>query len=128
MTRTALNVRSSPKGSNPTPGNDDACMQPGGAAEAVSRALDVIHGRWKIELLFWLFKYQAIRYSDFTRLIPALSQRVLTKQLKALEKDGMVLRTVYPTVPPQVDYRLTEKGQPLSIALAALRDWQKRHG
>jgi DNA-binding HxlR family transcriptional regulator len=100
-------------------------MQPGGAAEAVSQALDIIQGRWKIELLFWLFKYEAIRYSDFTRLIPDLSQRVLTKQLKALEEDGMVLRTVYPTVPPQVDYRLTEKGRMLQAALAALRNWQK---
>ena len=116
MTRTALNVRYEPESAR-------KCFEPGGAAEAVEATLSVIQGRWKITIVFLLFAHEVLRYSDFSRLIPDLSERVLTKQLKALEEDGLVTRTVYPTVPPKVEYRLTERGQGLRPALIALRDW-----
>lgn len=119
LTRTAQNVREPWEA-------PDACMSSGGAAEAVRTALKVIQGRWKVELLFWLFRDEILRYSDFGRLIPNLSERVLTKQLKALENDGVILRTAYPTVPPQVDYRLTGRGQALLTVLVEMRDWGTR--
>ena len=100
-------------------------MEPGGAADAVKQTLTIIQGRWKIEILFWLFRHEVVRYSDFGRLVPGLSQRILSKQLRALESDGVILRTVHPTVPPQVDYRLTDRGAGLLPALAALKDWNR---
>jgi DNA-binding HxlR family transcriptional regulator len=70
-----------------------------------------------------LFAHEVLRYSDLFRLIPDLSQRVLTKQLKVLEEDGVITRKVYPTVPPKVEYRLTARGLALRPARTALRDW-----
>jgi DNA-binding HxlR family transcriptional regulator len=116
MTRTAADVRSGPEGARP-------CLAPGGAAEAVEKSLAVIDGRWKIMIIFQLFAHGVLRYSEYGRLIPSLSQRVLTKQLRALEQDGIVSRTVYAEVPPRVEYRLTQRGEALRPALTALRDW-----
>jgi DNA-binding HxlR family transcriptional regulator len=117
MTRTAVDVRNGPEGAR-------ECFEPEGAAEAVEATLGVIQGRWKITIIFLLFANEVLRYSDFSRLIPDLSQRVLTKQLKALDGGGVVMRKVYPTVPPKVEYRLTARGLALCPALIALRDWR----
>ncbi len=116
MTRTAMNVRNRPESAR-------ACFEPEGAAAAVEATLAVIQGRWKITIVFLLFAHEVLRYSDLLRLISGLSQRVLTKQLKVLEQDGVVTRHAYPTVPPKVEYRLTARGLALRPALSALRDW-----
>jgi DNA-binding HxlR family transcriptional regulator len=67
-----------------------------------------------------------MRFSDLERAIPAITQKMLGQQLRRLEADGIVLRTVYPQVPPKVEYRLTDWGQSLCPALDALLKWGDR--
>lgn len=66
------------------------------------------------------------RYSELSRLIPGVSQKMLAQQLRQLEADGLVHRTLYPQVPPKVEYRLTEWGQALCPALDALLGWAEK--
>lgn len=93
------------------------------AAAGVVQAIAMLEGRWKLVILFHLFGGQVQRFSDLERLIPDVSQKMLSQQLRQLEEDGIVLRTVYPQVPPKVDYRLTDWGQTLCPALDALLTW-----
>ncbi|MBN9420471.1 MAG: helix-turn-helix transcriptional regulator [Candidatus Eremiobacteraeota bacterium] len=89
----------------------------------MEQGLSLIAGRWKLLILFHLFGGQVQRFSDLERLIPDISQKMLAQQLRQMEKDGMVERTVYPTVPPKVEYRLSEWGQSLCPALDSLLGW-----
>lgn len=93
------------------------------AARDVEAALGLLEGRWKLVLLFHLFGGQVQRYSDFERLIPGISQKMLAQQLRQLQADGLVSRKVYPQVPPKVEYRLTPWGQALCPALDAMLQW-----
>ena len=67
-----------------------------------------------------------LRFSDLERLIPEVSQKMLSQQLRRMEADGLVVRTVFPQVPPKVEYRLTPWGQSLCPALDALLQWTER--
>lgn len=93
------------------------------AAQGVERALKLIDGRWKLLILFHLFGGRVQRFSDLERAIPDVSQKMLAQQLRQLETDGIVQRTVYNEVPPKVEYRLTTWGQSLCPALDALLKW-----
>ena len=93
------------------------------AASGIEEALRVLEGRWKMLIIFHLFDKSVLRFSEMERAIPAISQKMLIQQLRDLEQDGVVLRTVYPQVPPKVEYRLTEIGQALCPALDALLQW-----
>lgn len=100
---------------------------------SVEAALAVIGGKWKGTILYRLFTDQVLRFNEIRRILPEVSQRTLTAQLRALEQDGIVSRTIYPEVPPRVEYRLTEYGKTLHEAVAALKAWgdvhkQKKHG
>ena len=102
---------------------------PESAASGVEQVLRLLEGRWKLIILFHLLDGKVQRYSDFEKLIPAISQKMLAQQLRQLESDGIVSRTVYPQVPPKVEYRLTEWGQALCPALDAMLKWaEKREG
>jgi len=90
------------------------------SAEAVFRCLS---GRWKLLILFHLFDGKVQRFSDLERLTPGISQKMLAQQLRQLEDDGVVTRTVYPLIPPRVEYQLTEWGQLLGPALEGLLEW-----
>jgi DNA-binding HxlR family transcriptional regulator len=68
-----------------------------------------------------------IRYNQIARLIEGISQRMLTLTLKGLEQDGMVVRTMYPTIPPRVDYELTDLGNSLIVPLRVLHRWAVEH-
>ncbi len=93
------------------------------AAEGVEQALKMLEGRWKLVILFHLFGGRIMRFSELERAIPEVSQKMLIQQLRQLETDGIVRRTVYPEVPPKVEYALTEWGQALCPALDALLTW-----
>jgi DNA-binding HxlR family transcriptional regulator len=93
------------------------------AAEGVENALKMLEGRWKLVILFHLFGGRVMRFSELERAIPEVSQKMLIQQLRRMEADGIVHRTVYPEVPPKVEYRLTEWGQALCPALDALLAW-----
>lgn len=99
---------------------------PESAASGVEQVLRLLEGRWKLIILFHLFDGKVQRYSDFEKLIPGNSQKMLAQQLRQLESDGIVSRTVYPQVPPKVEYRLTEWGQALCPALDAMLKWAEK--
>lgn len=99
---------------------------PESAATGVEHVLRLLEGRWKLIILFHLFDWKIQRYSDFEKLIPGISQKMLAQQLRQLEADGIVSRTVYPQVPPKVEYRLTEWGQALCPALDAMLKWAEK--
>lgn len=93
----------------------------------VATTLEVIGGRWKAVILFHLMK-GTMRFGELRKRLPSVTQRMLTLQLRELERDGVVLRVVYPQVPPKVEYSLTEFGQSLVPVLVAMRDWGRNHG
>lgn len=88
----------------------------------VEAALDVIGNKWKGIILYHLLS-GVKRFNELKRLIPGVSQRVLTLQLRELENDKVVIRTVYPQVPPKVEYALSDLGSSLEPILIALREW-----
>jgi DNA-binding HxlR family transcriptional regulator len=88
----------------------------------VEATLDLIGGKWKSVILFRLGE-QTRRYNELSRLLCKVSPRTLTKQLRELQADGLIRRTVYPQVPPKVEYDLTEKGKSLQPVLAAISAW-----
>ena len=92
----------------------------------VEAALEVIGGKWKGLVLYHLLDGTK-RFSALQRLSGEVTQRMLTKQLRELEADGTVARTIYPVVPPKVEYALTPKGQALAPVLLALRNWGAEH-
>ena len=89
---------------------------------AVEVTLSVMGGTWKPIILFHLLHGKK-RFSELSRTIGAITQRMLTLQLRELEDAGIVLRTVHAEVPPRVDYELTELGRSLQPVLIALRNW-----
>ncbi|WP_105104225.1 winged helix-turn-helix transcriptional regulator [Microbulbifer pacificus] len=96
------------------------------AAAGVEDVLKLLEGRWKLVILFHLFDGKVQRYSDFEKLIPGISQKMLAQQLRKLEADGIVTRKVYDQVPPKVEYRLTDWGQALCPALDAMLKWAEQ--
>ncbi len=101
---------------------------PSTAAADVEKVIGLLEGRWKLVILFHLFDGKVQRYSDFEKLIPGISQKMLSQQLRTLEADGIVIRKIYPQVPPKVEYRLTAWGQALCPALDALLNWAEQKG
>ncbi len=99
---------------------------PESAASGVEQVIQLLEGRWKLIILFHLFDGKVQRYSDFEKLIPGISQKMLAQQLRQLEADDIVSRMVYPQVPPKVEYRLTEWGQALCPALDAMLKWAEK--
>ncbi len=98
------------------------------AAAGVEEALRMLEGRWKLLILFQLFGGHVRRFSELERAIPAVSQKMLAQQLRQMESDGIVHRTVYPEIPPKVEYSLTPWGQSLCPALDALLTWASKRG
>lgn len=98
-------------------------VTPDMAATGVEVALKMLEGRWKMSIIFQFFAKGVLRFSELERAIPDVSQKMLIQQLRMLEQDGIVTRTVYPQVPPKVEYGLTEWGQALCPALDALLEW-----
>ena len=92
----------------------------------VEATLDVIGGKWKAVILFRLMESKK-RFGELHRLLAKVSQRTLTKQLRELEGDGLISRTVFAEVPPRVEYALTELGRSLGPLLCDLKDWGVAH-
>ncbi|MDX2094813.1 MAG: helix-turn-helix domain-containing protein [Alphaproteobacteria bacterium] len=88
----------------------------------VEAALDIIGGKWKPLILFQL-TMGTRRFGELQKLMPNITQRMLTNQLRELEADAIIARKVYPEVPPKVEYSLTADGQRLFPILEALRVW-----
>jgi DNA-binding HxlR family transcriptional regulator len=97
--------------------------RPGCAVEAT---LDLIDGKWKGVILFHL-QAGTQRFGELRRRMPGITQRMLTKQLRALEDDKLVIRKVYAEVPPRVEYPLSEIGESLRPVIDTLKAWGESH-
>ncbi len=130
MTRTHKKV-GYPLKSKPSATTDARDCSP----EAAAEAFKLLEGRWKLVIIHNLggpegAKMPIKRFSELERAIPNVSQKMLIQQLRCLERDGIVQRTIHPQVPPKVEYQLTEIGEALRPTLRALLDWadlRKRH-
>jgi DNA-binding HxlR family transcriptional regulator len=98
--------------------DDDACT--------VRQVLDRVGGKWSIGILVAATR-GPVRFTELERNIEGISRRMLTLTLRQLERDGLLRRTVYPTVPPKVEYEATPMARELYEALTTLTTWAERH-
>jgi DNA-binding HxlR family transcriptional regulator len=88
----------------------------------VEATVDVLGGKWKAVILYYLFRGPK-RFNELRRLLPDVTQRMLTLQLRELELDGIVHREIFKQIPPRVEYSLTEFGVSLGPIIVQMRDW-----
>lgn len=93
------------------------------ACAPIELTLDVIGGKWKPLIIYFLLKNEVMRFNELERAIPAASRRMLTKHLRELEAHGMLHREVYAEVPPRVEYSLTALGLTLKPLLDTMLAW-----
>jgi DNA-binding HxlR family transcriptional regulator len=94
---------------------------------AVEATLSLIDGKWKGVVLWHLFQ-GTLRFNEIRRKLPNVTQRMLTNQLRDLEAAGLVVRKVYPEVPPKVEYSLSARGRTLQPVIMALKTWGDEYG
>ena len=94
---------------------------------AMSDVLNRIGDKWSVMVVGMLGRNGTLRFNELKRMINGVSQRMLTLTLRNLERDGLVTRTIYPEVPPRVEYELTEAGRDFKRALAVLGDWSRKY-
>ena len=92
----------------------------------VEATLEMIGGKWKGVILYHLLE-RTYRFGELKRTMPGITQRMLTKQLRELEANGIIHRKVYAEVPPKVEYSLTEVGESLRGIILMMRDWGRKH-
>lgn len=92
----------------------------------LNEVLDNVAGKWSIGVLVAAAQ-GPVRFTELERAIHGVSRRMLTLTLRKLERDGLLVRTVYPTVPPKVEYTLTDMARELHGTLVGLTDWAERH-
>ncbi|MFD1301870.1 winged helix-turn-helix transcriptional regulator [Methylobacterium marchantiae] len=95
--------------------------------EEMRRAFALLSGKWKLEIM-WLLNQRIYRFGELRKAIPGITQHMLTAQLRELEADGLVDRTVFPEVPPRVEYAITEKARGLGPTMEALSAWWQTYG
>lgn len=93
----------------------------------LNEVLERISGKWAIGILTLAGEHGPIRFTELERGVVGISRRMLTLTLRNLERDGLLVRTVYPTVPPKVEYALTDAARELTDTLAGLTAWAQRH-
>lgn len=95
--------------------------------EEMRRAFALLSGKWKLEIM-WLLNQRVYRFGELRKAIPGITQHMLTAQLRELEMDGLVLRTVFAEVPPRVEYEITDKARGLGPTMQALTEWWNEYG
>ena len=91
------------------------------------RAVGMISGRWKLEIL-WLLSHGKRRFGELKRGLPGITQHMLTAQLRALERDGLIKRTIFAEVPPRVEYENTDAARRLRPIFIEIVKWAEEHG
>lgn len=89
--------------------------------------LSLISGKYKMIILYCLMEFETVRFNELQRYLRKISDKTLSRNLKELEADGLVLRTVYPQIPPKAEYGLSEKGTSLMQVLDQLCVWGEEH-
>jgi DNA-binding HxlR family transcriptional regulator len=107
---------------NQTMGNKDINMH-----EEMRRAFALLSGKWKLEIM-WLLNQRVYRFGELRKAIPGITQHMLTAQLRELEADGLVSRTVFAEVPLRVEYEMTQKARALGPTMEALTAWWVKYG
>ena len=92
-----------------------------------SYTLSLISGKYKMIILYCLMEYGAVRFNQLQRYLRKISDRTLSQNLKELEADDLIVRTVYPQIPPKVEYSLTERGRSLMAVLDQLCIWGEQN-
>lgn len=85
--------------------------------------LSLIGGKWKLNILFWLWKKDIMRYNELKKSLQGITHKMLSNQLKQLENDDLIIRHEYPQVPPKVEYYLSNRGKSLMPVLQELCRW-----
>lgn len=107
---------------NKTNGGDEINMH-----EEMRRAFALLSGKWKLEIM-WLLNQRIYRFGELRKAIPGITQHMLTAQLRELEADGLISRTVFAEVPPRVEYEITAKARGLGPTMEALTAWWNEYG
>lgn len=89
--------------------------------------LSLIAGKYKMIILYCLMEFEVVRFNELQRYLKKISDKTLSQNLKELEADGLVVRTVYPQIPPKVEYSLSQKGESLMQVLDTLCVWGEEH-
>lgn len=89
--------------------------------------LSLISGKYKMIILYCLMEFEIVRFNELQRYLKRISDKTLSQNLKELEADGLVIRTVYPQIPPKVEYSLSDKGKSLMKVLDQLCIWGEEH-
>lgn len=104
--------------------NDDDAVN---MHDEMRRAFALLSGKWKLEIM-WLLNQRIYRFGELKKAIPGITQHMLTAQLRELEADGLVFRTVFAEVPPRVEYEITDKARGLGPTMESLMTWWAEHG
>jgi DNA-binding HxlR family transcriptional regulator len=95
--------------------------------DEMRRAFAMLSGKWKLEIM-WLLHQRIYRFGELRKAIPGITQHMLSAQLRELEADGLVSRTVFAEVPPRVEYEMTQKARGLGPTMEALTAWWAEYG
>ncbi len=90
-------------------------------------AISLIEGKWKMHILFWLWKKEVLRYSELKRALGNVTHKMLSNQLKEMENNGVIIRKEYPQVPPKVEYTLSDTGKSMMPILSSFCKWGAEH-
>lgn len=91
------------------------------------QTLETLDGKWKFAIIYELLKKDKYRFKELERQVEGITPRMLIKELKALEKSDIIRRKQYPTVPPKVEYSLTEHGTTLEPIMKVMSEWGLKH-
>jgi DNA-binding HxlR family transcriptional regulator len=89
----------------------------------ISPVVDIVFSRWTTPILWTLHEYGRLRFVELQRRVTTITPKVLTQRLRQLERDGLIVRTYHPEVPPRVEYEISELGASLGPLFATLADW-----
>lgn len=92
-----------------------------------SYTMSLIGGKWKMHILFWLWRRDVLRYNELKRVLDGITHKMLSSQLKELEQAQLIIRTEYPQVPPKVEYSLSKRGKSLMPVLHEICHWGIEH-
>jgi len=95
--------------------------------ERLERAVNMVGGKWKLRILYFVAWHEVIRYNELWRALGSVTHNMLSRQLKEMEKDGLLVRKEYPQVPPKVEYSLSEKGWDLLPVVEVLCGWIEKY-